>query len=103
MFEPLKNIVARVAANRNFASTFTAAEVCAAAQRIIAAELPQLSARFRVKFLQKDTLHIAVDSSAVGSELNLASQTILTEIQKRYPAVKKLRSSIGPIDLREPC
>ncbi len=103
MFEPLKKIVQEVAAKRSFASTFTAAEVCAAAGRIIAAELPQLSARLRVRFLQRGTLHIAVESSAVGSELQLAQLTILTEIQKRYPAVKKLRTTIERLDADEPC
>ncbi len=103
MFEPLKNIVQQVAARRSFASTFTAAEVCAASGRIIAAELPQLAHRIRIKFIERGTLHIAVQSSAVGSELQIAQLTILNEIQKRYPTVKKLRTTVERLDQTEPC
>lgn len=90
-FESLAAVFARVAAGRRVATTFTAAEACAAAERIIAAELPRLAADVKAKFVKHDTLHIAVRSSVVGSEVQLASDTILREIQQRFPKIKKLR------------
>lgn len=91
MFEPIKAILGRVLAEKKMKATFDAAEVCVVAEKIIVAELPELSERVRVKFIKNGVLTVAVESSAVGQELQLASATILDALKKRYSQVRKLR------------
>jgi len=90
-FEPLKDVFSRVMADRRVAVTYTAAETCSMAEKIIFAELPQLAGRVRGKFVRNGELHIATRSAAVSSEIQMASATILGEIQQRFPKIKKLR------------
>lgn len=92
-FEPLKDVVQRVLAQRNNSQvrSFSAAEVCSFANKLIEAELPQVAGRARAQTLQHGVLTIIVTGSAVGSEVQLGSGIILAELQKRFPKVKKLQ------------
>lgn len=97
-FEHLKTVLQRVLVERKVRSTFDAAELCMAAERIIAAEVPTISGRVRARYVKNGTLYIAVASSAVGSEIRLATHTILGLLGKRFTEIKKIHTMIGRID-----
>ena len=90
----------RVLAGKKMRGTFSAAESCALAQKLFAAELPQLTEKFRVRFLKNKTLHIAVVNSSIAAELRLAETTVLTALQKRAGGVKSVRYAVGPLPER---
>ena len=90
-FEPLKAVFDRVIADRRVAVAYSAAETCALADKIITAELPAVAGRVKATSIKNHVLQIAVTGSAVGSEVQLASATILAEIQQRFPNIQKLK------------
>lgn len=101
-FESLQTVLKRVAASRSVATTFTAAEACAAAERVIAAELPLLAGRYHPKFVKNGVLHIAVATSAVGSEIYFARETIVAQLQKRFAQIRDLRTTVEKWKLEAP-
>lgn len=100
MFEPLKNVLDRVLANKKMCATFSAAETCVLSEKLFAAELPALAGQFRVRFLKNKILHIAATSSSVAAELRLAETTVLTALQKRASGVRSVRYVVGPLPER---
>ena len=97
-FTHLKTGLQHVLVERKVCATFDAAEVCAAVERIISAEVPAVSGRVRARYVKNGTLYIAVASSAVGSEIRLMTHTILGLLNKRFASIKKIHTTIGRID-----
>jgi hypothetical protein len=95
MFEPIKKVLDRVLANKNSAQTFSAAEACAFVEKLFLAEIPQISGKFHAKFVRNSTLTIAATSSAASNELRLAETIVLSELQLRFPRIKKIRYVIN--------
>ncbi|MFH1375296.1 MAG: DciA family protein [Patescibacteria group bacterium] len=97
MFEPLKNVLNRVLADKKMKASFSAAQICTVAEKLFAAELPALSEKFTVKFVQDGILNIAVTSSAVGSEMHLAETNVVDALNKRKAGIKSVRYQVGPL------
>lgn len=96
MFEPLSNVFARVAASRQVAGTFSAAEACAAAEKVIASELPALAGQAKGKFVKADTIWLAAANSAAAAELHAIRDSVLQQLSKRFPRIQKIRIVVEP-------
>lgn len=79
---------------------FTAAEICTVTEKLFLAELPQLSEKFRVRFVKNGILHIAVMSSALAAEMRLAETNVVDVLNKRKAGIKSVRYQVGPLPER---
>ena len=101
MFEPIKNVLNRVLADRQQKSVFDAAEICSVAGKLFVSEFPQLEGKFVVRSVKGRVLQLAALNSSVAGQLRMAELTVLGELQKRYPLIKHVRYSIQPLDTIE--
>jgi len=99
-FEPLKNVLNRVLADKKMKAKFSAAEVCVVAENTFAAELPQFSEKFRVKFIKNKVLYVAAENSSIASEMRFAEMTVFKAIAKLSVTVRQVRYSVGPLPER---
>ncbi|MFA5352058.1 MAG: DciA family protein [Candidatus Gracilibacteria bacterium] len=96
-FEPLKNVLNRVLADKKMQSTFSAAEACSSAEKLFLAELPEISGKFAVKSIKEGVVQIAVVNSAIAAQMRMCETTVLEILQNRFPKAKKIRYSVGPL------
>lgn len=96
-FVPLKLVLKKVLAEKKMAKSFSAAEVCVVAEKLFLAELPQISNKFVVKFLQNDILQIAVLNSSTAAAMRLAETVVHDALGKRGQKIKSFRYSVGKL------
>jgi len=99
VFEPLKNVFDRVLTEKNLQQTFSNAEVCEVANRLLANEFPMLPVKPRAKFVEREALIISVGSSTIANEIKLREDEILRILKQRFPQITKIRCRVEFVDL----
>ncbi|MCF7845644.1 MAG: DUF721 domain-containing protein [Candidatus Peribacteraceae bacterium] len=94
-FEPIKNVLRKVLAEKKMAAKFSAAEICSVAEKLFLAELPQISGKFVVKFLKNSILHVAVANSSIAAEMRLAETIVRDSLNQRGAKIKSIRYESG--------
>ena len=97
MFESLHSLVKKAATGRQLAENFSASELCVFLDRLISAELPELSRQFRTTSFVRGVALVAVRSPAVAAQIHATKLLLLSQLKNACLKLRTFGRACNPL------